>query len=171
MRGAALARMLDADPLLRRLAASGVNYIIVGGFAVAFHGVIRGTKDLDICPDPERSNLQRLAGLLADLNASQAEAGDFLPAELPYDPTRPEDLAQGGNFRLDTELGGLDIMQWITGIDADHAYAVLEREAVTADWHGIPIRVCSLAHLRAMKRAAGRPQDEKDLADLEIANS
>ena len=162
--------MLDADPLLRRLAAFGVNHIIVGGFALAFHGVIRGTKDLDICPAPDRSNLERLAATLESLHATQAEAGDFVPHELPYDPTRPEDLAQGGNFRLTTELGDLDVMQWISGIDADRAFDLLDADAIEADWHGITIRVCSLDHLRAMKDAAGRPQDLKDLADLEIAN-
>jgi hypothetical protein len=162
--------MLDADPLLRRLAEFGVNHIIVGGFAVAFHGVIRGTKDLDICPAPDRTNLDRLAAALASLRATQAETGDFDPHELPYDPTRPDDLAQGGNFRLETELGALDVMRWISGIDTDPAFEALGAQAIEVDWHGTPIRVCSLEHLRAMKVAAGRPQDLLDLANLEIAN-
>lgn len=162
--------MHDPEALLRRLAGAEVQHVIVGGVAVGFHGVIRGTKDLDICPDPGRGNLKRLARLLGELNVTQADAGDFDPAELPYDPTSPDDLALGGNFRLNTALGGLDIMQWISGIDAEHAYTLLEREAVIVDWHGITLRVCSLAHLRAMKKAAGRPQDLEDLADLEIAN-
>ena len=59
--------MLDADALLRRLTAAGVRYIIVGGFAVIAHGVVRATKDLDICPDPERDNLGRLAQLLGEI--------------------------------------------------------------------------------------------------------
>jgi hypothetical protein len=90
---------------------------------------------------------------------------------LPYDATRADDLAQGGNFRLLTDLGSLDIMRWISGVDADLAYTVLQPQAIEVDWHGLPIEVASLAHLRAMRRAAGRPQDLKDLADLEIANS
>lgn len=163
--------MLDADALLRRLTAAGVRYVVVGGFAVIAHGVIRATKDLDICPEPASENLGRLARLLRDLHASQAETGDFLPEELPYDPTRGNDLAEGGNFRLVTDLGELDIMQWISGIDADLAYNVLGTEAIEVDWHGIPIKVCSLEHLRAMKLAAGRPRDLQDLEDLEIANS
>ena len=135
------------------------------------HGVVRATKDLDICPDPERENLARLARLLGELRATQADTGDFLAHELPYDPTRPHDLEQGGNFRLLTDLGALDVMQWISGVDADLAYMVLDTQAVEVEWHGLQIRVASLEHLRAMKRAAGRPQDLKDLADLEIANS
>jgi hypothetical protein len=162
--------VLDADALLRRLTAAGVRYIVVGGFAVIAHGVIRATKDLDICPEPERANLDRLASLLADLHATQADTGEFLPRELSYDPTRTDDLALGGNFRLVTDLGELDLLQWISGIGSDLAYTVLDPEALELDWHGIRIKVASLAHVRAMKRAAGRPQDLKDLADLEIAN-
>jgi hypothetical protein len=162
--------VLDADALLRRLTAAGVQYVVVGGFAVIAHGVIRATKDLDICPEPERPNLDRLAGLMADLHATQADTGDFLPRELPYDPTRADDLALGGNFRLVTDLGELDLLQWISGIDPEPAFEALDADAIAVDWHGITIRVCSLEHLRAMKRAAGRPQDLKDLADLEIAN-
>jgi hypothetical protein len=162
--------MLDADALLRRLTSAGVEYIIVGGFAVVAHGVVRATKDLDICPAPDRANLVRLATTLTSLHATQAEVGDFEPPELPYDPTDPNDLAQGGNFRLETDLGALDVMQWISGLDADRAFEVLETEAISVDWHGLTVRVCSLPHLLAMKRSAGRPQDLKDLADLEIAN-
>ncbi len=87
--------MLDADALLHRLTAAGVRYIVVGGFAVIAHGVIRATKDLDICPEPGRENLGRLARLLTALHAAQADTGDFLPHELPYDPTRADDLGAG----------------------------------------------------------------------------
>ncbi|MGB0097049.1 MAG: hypothetical protein WBP81_31480 [Solirubrobacteraceae bacterium] len=64
-------------------------------------------------------------------------------------------------------LAGAEVQHVIVG---GVAMGLLEREAVIVDWHGITLRVCSLAHLRAMKKAAGRPQDLEDLADLEIAN-
>ncbi len=163
--------MFDPDALLRKLSADGVDFIVVGGVAVGIHGVIRATDDLDVCPNPAPDNLVRLARVMSELDAKQKETGDFEATELPYDPTRPDDLAQGGNFRLATKLGGLDIMQWISGTPTERAFESLGREAVTFDWHGIPIKVCSLDHLRAMKQAAGRPQDLQDLADLDIANS
>lgn len=163
---------LDPAELLRQLADAGVHYVLIGGLAVNAHGVIRSTKDVDICPAPDPANLRRLADLLRRLGARQLGIGDedFTQAEMPFDPTRSSDLAEGGNFRLDTPLGVLDVMQWIPGIEAYNAYATLAADAETASAFGIEIKVCSLAALRVMKRAAGRPQDLQDLADLETAH-
>ena len=158
---------LDAEGLLQRLHDAGVRYVIVGGFAVIAHGIQRSTADLDICPDPEPENLARLAGVLRDLEARHAEAGEFGPDEFPYEPADPAQLSEGGNFRLDTSLGGLDVMQWIRGIPGELAYPELARDAITAEVRGIPVSVCSRAHLVAMKRAADRPLDRADLEQLE----
>jgi hypothetical protein len=163
---------LDPGGLLRELHGAGVKHVLIGGLAVNAHGVIRSTKDIDICPAPDRGNLARLATLLRRLGVRQLGVGDggFASQELPFDPTRADDLAQGGNFRLDTPLGVLDIMQWIAGIEGDSAYGTLASDARTATAFGIELQVCSLAALRVMKRAAGRPQDLQDLADLETAH-
>ena len=88
---------------------------------------------------------------------------------MPFDPTNAAELAQGVNFRLETSLGVLDVMQWVPGIEADHAYETLARDALEADAFGVKLRVCSLPALRQMKRAAGRPRDLQDLADLDAA--
>jgi hypothetical protein len=82
------------------------------------------------------------------------------------DPTDPDSLAAGGNFRVMTDLGVLDVMQWVPGIDADHAFARLAEDAIEGSVFGVRVRVCSLQALRAMKRAAGRPIDEQDLEAL-----
>jgi hypothetical protein len=100
----------------------------------------------------------------------QLGVGDFEEAEMPFDPTRAEDLTQGGNFRLETPPGILDLMQWISGVEGDQAYLALAADAVEAEVEGVPVRIASLSKLRAMKRAAGRPQDLQDLADLAIAH-
>lgn len=54
-------------------------------------------------------------------------------------------------------------MQWVAGIAGEDLFAELERGAIEGAVDGVPVRVCSLAHLRAMKRAAGRPQDLENL--------
>jgi predicted nucleotidyltransferase len=157
---------LDPLPLLRFLHEQQVEHVVIGGFAVNAHGFIRVTKDLDIVPNARIENLQRLAVALRDLDATVLETEDFRSEELPIDPLRAEDLAQGGNVCLTTRLGRLDVMQWISGIDVDELYAELEPKALTGDLDGVTVRVCGLEHLRTMKRAAGRPQDLEDLARL-----
>lgn len=163
---------LDVAGLLTRLSEARIAYVLIGGLAVNAHGVIRSTKDVDICPAPDGENLRRLARLLRDLEARQlgVEGGGFEAREMPFDPTRPEDLAEGGNFRLETSLGILDVMQWVPGIEAEQAYETLAGAAVEGEPFGIPVAVCSLDDLRRMKRAAGRPQDLIDLEDLERAH-
>lgn len=157
---------LDPIPLLRFLEERGIEHIVIGGFAVNAYGFIRASKDLDIVPNPSQDNLAKLAVALRDLNARNAEGGDFDDHEFPLDPTSPEDLGQGGNFRLETDLGGLDIMQWIAGLNADSPYAELADQAIEGQPDGVRVLICSLAHLRAMKQAAGRPRDLDDLAHL-----
>jgi hypothetical protein len=164
-----MTKVLNPEPLLRALHEAGVRHIIIGGFAVNAHGVIRPSKDLDIVPDPDLANLTRLATLLSDLDARHVGLGDFRPDEFPFDPTRAEDLQQGANFRLETRLGDLDVMQWVAGIETDPAYDALASAAIEGELDGIPLRVCGLDHLIAMKRAAGRPRDLDDLQRLGVA--
>lgn len=157
---------LDPVPLLKHLHEHGVEHIVIGGLAVSAHGHVRPSMDLDIVPSPARENLVRLIAALTDANAVDAEVSDFDPDELPMSALSLEDLSQGGNFRLATDLGDLDIFQWAGGIEADDLYAELNREALPGNVENIPVRVCGLDHLRAMKRAAGRPQDLEDLRRL-----
>lgn len=157
----------ELDALLLTLARSPVRFVVIGGIAVGVHGYVRGTKDIDLCPDPSVDNLHELATVLRGLDSRQVEiADDVAPEELPFDPLDPRDLAEGGNFRLHTRLGALDVMQWIPGIDADHAYPILDADAITVELRGAALRVCSLAHLRRMKETARRPQDRLDLENL-----
>jgi hypothetical protein len=159
--------MFQADELLLALLRADVRFVVIGGIAVGVHGYVRATKDLDIVPDPEPANLSRLAGLLRELNAEHVGVGDFSPDGFPFDPLDPDQLAQGANFRLNTTLGPLDLMQWVAGIAGDPAYLGLARDAITVTFRGEQLLVCGLDHLRAMKRAAGREQDLHDLSELE----
>lgn len=73
---------------------------------------------------------------------------------MPADPTDAAGLELGGNFCLLTDRGRLDVMQWLSGTETDDPYAELDPDAVDGSLDGVPVRVCSLAHLLAMKRAA-----------------
>jgi hypothetical protein len=154
----------EPGPLIERLVDAGVEFVIVGGFAVIAHGYVRATKDLDIVPAPTRDNYERLAALLRGLDAEQIGVDAHL---LPNQPTDPVGLGEGGSFQLTTSLGRLDILQESDDVPA---YRHLASGSATAHFRGRDVRVCSIAELVRMKRRAGRPQDVADLAALEAAH-
>ncbi len=156
----------DPQAIFERLHEAGVRHVVVGGWAVNAHGYQRYTGDVDICPDPEPGNLGRLAAVLRALDARQLGLEDFGVDELPGDPTDPESLAQGGNFRVETRLGTVDVLQWLAADDGEVEFGDLADGAVTAEVFGTPVTVCSLEALLSMKRAAGRPKDLDDLEAL-----
>jgi predicted nucleotidyltransferase len=57
-------------------------------------------------------------------------------------------------------------MQWVAGVDTEPAYIALAANALEGELGGVPLRVCGLEDLIAMKRAAGRPRDLDDLQRL-----
>lgn len=145
----------------------GVDFIIVGGFAVAAHGRVRGTRDLDICPDPRPENLERLARALDAMDATPLGLGEFR-GELDLEPDA-DGLEQGGNWRLDTKYGGLDVMQSLSGLE--NGYTDLARGAEERTFAGHRVLFCGYADLIAMKQAAGREQDLIDVNDLKAARA
>jgi hypothetical protein len=155
---------LDADTLLRTLLDHGVEFVVIGGLAVAAHGYVRATKDVDIVPLPESANRARLFAALQSLGAEPTEVGDFWPEELPV-PFTPDGLDEGGNWALRTTAGRIDVLQWLAGVEG---FEQLRAGALTADVPGVgSVLFAGYDDLVAMKRAAGRPQDGADLAALE----
>lgn len=155
---------LDGETLLRTLVEHDVDFVVVGGLAVAAHGYVRATKDLDIVPLPESANRTRLFRALESLDAQPIEIGDFRPEELPV-PFAPEGLDEGGNWALLTSAGRIDVLQWLAGVEG---FEQLRRSALSAEVSGVGIvHFAGYDDLVAMKRAAGRRQDEADLAALD----
>ncbi|HWD65517.1 MAG TPA: DUF6036 family nucleotidyltransferase [Solirubrobacteraceae bacterium] len=159
---------LQIESILRLLLDHSVEFIVIGGFSLSVHGIVRATKDIDIVPAPSGANLRRLAGALAELDAEPLLADDFSAGELGIRPDE-QGLALGGNWVLRTRFGRLDVMQAVEGA-AD--YAGLRQRAVSAE---VPnagdCLFASLDDLIAMKLAAGRPQDRIDVASLERART
>ena len=152
---------LDVAGLLAALDAADVRFVVIGGFAVGAHGYPRATKDLDIFPDPDSENLERLAAVLVDIDASVLGMEEFAEEEV----VQPDlaGLQMGGNFVLISDRGRIDIMQ-LVGPDLE--YADLDSAAVEDEVFGHRVRFCGFDHLVAMKEAAGRPEDEVDLQRL-----
>ncbi|MGH8777215.1 MAG: hypothetical protein ACRDWI_19435 [Jiangellaceae bacterium] len=151
---------LDPERVFATLERHGVDFTIIGGFAVIAHGHVRATKDIDILAAQERENLRRLAAAFAELGARLRGVDANL---LPVDPTDPEDLGNGANWTLETDAGWVDYMSDVPG---GVPYEEIRAEARVVEIRGVRLKVAGLAHLLRMKRAAGRPRDLADIAAL-----
>ena len=151
---------LRLEALLGRLARAEVDFVVVGGVAVAFQGYGRATKDLDITYATDGENLERLGDVLVALNAKLRG----IPEDVPFVPDG-RTLARTRLLPLDTDDGGLDLLADPPGAPP---YATMRGRADRVELDEIVIAVASLDDLLAMKRAAGRPQDLVDVEALEV---
>ena len=151
---------LDPARVFATLARHGVDYITIGAFAVIAHGYVRATADIDVIARQDRENLERLAAAFAELNAVLRGVDADL---LDIDPTDPDLLANGASFTLDTDAGPVDYLNDVPGAGD---YDDLRARAVEASAAGVVVRVVGLDDLIRMKRASGRPQDLRDIANL-----
>jgi predicted nucleotidyltransferase len=149
---------LQAVPLLRRLAEGGVDFLVIGGLAVFFHGYARLTKDLDIVYATNAANLERLGAVLVELGARLHGSGD----DVPFVPDA-RTLKRTTILTLATQLGSIDLLVDPAGADR---YEAMRERADVVDLDGVEFRVVSHEDLLSMKRAAGRPQDVADVDAL-----
>jgi hypothetical protein len=154
--------------LLRVLCEHEVEFVLIGGLAVAFHGFRRATKDLDIVPEQSVENLTRLWNTLEQIEAVPGELEGFRQEELPVQWSLDGLIEGGGNWILYTRLGRLDVMQWVKGVDS---YAELRAgaERVEEPSVGHPIWLAGIDDLISMKEAAGRDIDRIDITALRMA--
>lgn len=151
---------LRPQDLLASLESHGVDFVVIGGFALAPHGYVRATKDVDIVPAPTPANLARLASALDQLE-TQVELGDMEQGELGITPDK-EGLALGGNWVLQTRFGRLDVMQDVPGM---RSYEALRDTAVRVSG----VLYAGYEELIRLKLAAGRPEDVRDVGALQAA--
>ena len=135
--------------MLRCLNKAGVDYIMVGGWAVNLHGYIRATIDLDIWILADQENARRVYVALGEFGA-------------PLGEVKPEDFAQDGTiFQIGVAPCRIDVINKLDGVK----YAEASPRAIQKTIEGVPVRIISREDLIANKRASGRT---KDLADAEI---
>ena len=153
----------DYAEILRQLAEHDVRFVLIGGLALNAWGVLRGTKDVDLVPDPDAANLERLADALVGLGGQAQTGASFVSSS----PGLASLMAGGDRVLVETRSGPVDVVQALPGVPS---FDDLLAHAETAELLGFSILLCSLEDLRAMKRAAGRPQDLVDLENLDIAH-
>lgn len=141
----------DFIELLAVFNARAVEYIVVGAHALAAHGHVRATKDLDVWVRPSGDNATRVLGALVEFGA-------------PLHDLTVEDLATPGTvFQIGVPPLRVDVITAIDGVDFDDAWP--DRVAVRLDDTTVP--VLSRHHLIANKKASGRLQDLADVERLE----
>jgi hypothetical protein len=140
----------DFSEFLKLLRSHGVDYLLIGGYAVAYYGHPRATGDLDIwiAIDPENATRVTEALRAFGFDTPQLEPGLFL---------REQSIVRMGNVPL-----RIEILTSISGIEFDEAYA----DRVEGVLGGTEATLISLRHLRLNKRSSGRLKDLMDLEHL-----
>ena len=137
---------------LQSLNGRGVEYLLIGGYAVAAHGFTRYTRDMDVWVRRSPENAARIMAALGDFGFGAAD----LSPDLFLDPGK---MAQLGREPL-----RIDILNDAAGVEFDAAAA----DAVVVTLENVAVPVISLADLRANKAASGRPKDLADLDNLPV---
>ena len=125
-----------------------VEYLLVGGYAVGYHGYPRATMDIDVWVASNPENARRVVAALEDFGFS----GQVLVEGLF--------LESDNVVRMGLPPMRIEIMTSISGVDFKDAYD----QRIEDMLDGVPVKLISLHHLKANKVAAART---KDLADLE----
>jgi acyl carrier protein phosphodiesterase len=139
--------------LLTRLKSSGLEFVVIGGVCVVFHGAPLATFDLDICCPFGEENVRRIESAVSDLHPLHRLTGSKLPLE-----TTRSTFATLKNLYLQTDLGKLDCLGEVAGVGK---FEEASKQSVVAKFSYGEFRFLNLAALIASKKAVGR---ERDLA-------
>ncbi|WP_446008214.1 nucleotidyltransferase [Candidatus Electrothrix sp.] len=140
----------DFREFLRLLNSHKVEYLLIGGFAVGYHGYPRATGDMDIWIATSPENADKMVGVLK-------EFGFDLP-ELSADLF----LKRRQVIRMGMPPVRIEVLTDISGVSFKECY-----EKRIADFiDGIKVNLINSEHLRINKKASGRPKDISDLDQL-----
>ena len=141
----------DFKDLLSAFNAHRVEYLVVGAHALAAHGRVRATGDLDVWVRPEAENAKRVIAALTRFGA-------------PLQDPSIEDLSKPGIvFQIGVPPLRIDVLTTIDAVEFDEAGT----SRLQTSFAGEPVGVLSVPHLIRKKRAVGRAQDLADVEWLE----
>ena len=143
------ATLEDLKALLRTLNDQGVEYLLIGGYALAAHGYFRATTDIDILVPATQESGRKLQ-----------EALMVLPDQAARD-LQPEWFEEGENIRV-ADAFVVDLMLNANG----HTYETLRRFAQTTDLEGVPVKTITLEGLLLTKQTL-RDKDALDRSIIE----
>jgi len=137
--------------LLRLLEEKEVDYLIIGGYAVAFHGYPRFTKDLDIFFRNSPENIQRLRKALIGFGFSNKDIPEHVFSE------------KGNIIVFGVSPARIDLLNEIDGISFDEAF----RNSIKGVYDGLQARFIGYDELLRNKKASPRMSDKGDVEELE----
>ncbi len=146
-----LANSLDQDykDFIGLLNVHGVRYMVVGGYAVAFHGYLRFTADIDVWVEISEDNARRLVQVMRDFGF-----GSMYP-EVDF-------MVPGGFIQLGVAPVRIDVLNDIDGVTFAECFPNCEADV----WDGVKVNFISYADLKKNKASSGRPKDKLDLRTL-----
>jgi hypothetical protein len=147
----------DFRDILRALLETRAQFLVVGAYAVAVHGIARATGDLDIWVAPQPGNAERVWRALVAFGAPVQSLG-----------VRVEDLAtEGMVIQVGLAPRRIDILTSLTGTTFREAW----EERFEQEVDGLRIPFLGWSTLLKNKRALGRPRDLADVDALEAARA
>jgi len=140
----------DFREFIELLNDHNVKYLVVGGYAVAFYGHPRYTKDLDVWIWLEKENAQKIIDVLQDFGFAslQFSKEDFL---------NPDNIIQLGQ-----PPNRIDILTGLSGVNFEDCYKMKNVITIT----DLEVNFIDLENLKKNKKASGRFQDLADLENL-----
>jgi predicted nucleotidyltransferase len=143
--------------LLERLKGSGLEFVVIGGLCVVYHGVPVATFDLDVCCRFGEENVKRIESAVQDLHPVHRLTANKLPLE----QTRSS-FASLKNLYLQTDLGKLDCLSEVAGLGG---YDQVLEQSISHSMSFGEFKMLNLDALIVAKSAAGR---EKDLEAVRL---
>jgi len=140
----------DFKDFLKLLKEHKVRYLLIGGYAVGYHGYPRATADMDIWVEMQPENAEKVVSALREFGFDIPE----LSAELF--------LKEKQIVRMGVPPVKLEITTSISGVEFEECY----KERVTDRLDGVEVNLISLKHLKINKKASGRYKDLNDLENL-----
>ena len=160
MPGVSEVAIFDPEQILKALNDHRVKFVLIGALAARLQGFPRFTADADITPASDKTNLERLASALRDLDAKVYT--EAVPAGLQFDCSATS-LSRARMWNLVTRAGRLDIAFEPAGVEG---YDELARSAERFEAFGVHFLVASLDDIIRSKESTGRAKDEDDVVIL-----
>ena len=141
----------DFKDFLKLLNSHGVEYLLIGGYAVAYHGYIRTTQDIDLWIRLSPDNAQRIAEAIAEFG--------FAPEGM-----KPEIFLQPDKIiKMGVPPLRIEVLTSVSGVAFDECYRTRE----TVDMGDYTIPIINREMLMKNKKASGRMKDLADVENLE----